>query len=210
MNDKFRTILPLLAAALLPAALLPACSPSVTDGKGADAANGRPPLANARIGGPFALIDQDGHLRRDTDFVGKYRILYFGYTYCPDVCPVDVQTIGAAMRLLDKSDPGLAARIVPIFVTVDPERDTPPVLKSFVSAFHPRMIGLTGSRAQIDAVASEFAVFSQAQKAGPGGGYLVSHSRIAYLFGPDGKPIALLPQEKSPQAVVDEIKRWAK
>ncbi|WP_375182575.1 SCO family protein, partial [Sphingomonas adhaesiva] len=94
-----------------------------------------PPLAGARIGGPFTLTDQNGRTVTDRDFAGKYRIMYFGYTYCPDVCPTDAAAIGKGVALLAKSDPDLAKRIVPIFVSVDPERDTPKVLKSFVSAF---------------------------------------------------------------------------
>jgi protein SCO1/2 len=133
--------------------------------------------------------------------------MYFGYTFCPDVCPTDVQAIGAAMKLLE---PGLAAKVVPIFVTVDPTRDTPAVLKAFVSAFDPRLVGLTGTPAQIAAVKKEFAIFSAKGADSPGGGYLVNHSRQTYLMGPDGKPIALLPQEQGPQAVAEEIRRWVR
>ena len=170
----------------------------------------RAPLEGARIGGPFALIDQNGRKVTDRDFAGKYRIMYFGYTFCPDVCPTDAQNIGAGLRLLEASDPALAAKIVPIFVSVDPARDTPEVLKAFVSAFHPRMVGLTGSPEAIDAVAKEFVVFYQKQDAAPSGGYMVDHSRVAYLMDPQGKPLALLPEDKSGQAVADEARRWVK
>ena len=78
-------------------------------------------------------------------FAGKYRIVYFGYTYCPDVCPTDMARIGAAMKLLDKDAPAVSAKVVPIFITVDPVRDTPAVLKQFVANFHPRVVGLTGT-----------------------------------------------------------------
>ncbi|MFN3520170.1 MAG: SCO family protein, partial [Sphingomonas sp.] len=123
-------------------------------------------------------------------------------------CPVDVQNIGAGLKLLEKSDPALAARIVPVFITIDPERDTPAVLKQFVSAFHPRMIGLTGTPEEIAKTAKDYAIFYQPGK-GTSGGYLMDHSRQAYLMSPDGKPLALLPQEGPPQAIADEIKRWA-
>lgn len=191
----------LVRYALFGALALAACSP-------APVAPARPPLEGARIGGPFALTDQNGRSVSDRDFAGKYRIMYFGYTFCPDVCPTDVQAIGGALKSLERTDPAVAAKVVPIFVTVDPARDTPAVLKAFVSAFHPRMVGLTGSAQQIDRVKKEFAVFSAKGDASPGGGYLVNHSRQAYLMAPDGKPIALLPQEQGPQAVADEIKRW--
>lgn len=195
----FRTA---IRAVPLAAFALVACHPAQTQRE-------RPPLAGARIGGPFALTDQDGHPFTDANLAGRYRIMYFGYTNCPDVCPVDMQNVGGALRLLDKSDPALSARIVPVFVTVDPARDTPAVLKQFVSAFYPRMIGLTGSPTQIAAAAKAYAVFFQKGDPSPAGGYLMNHSRQAYLMSPDGKPLALLPSDQSPQAVADEIKRWA-
>ena len=169
----------------------------------------RPPLEGARIGGPFALTDQDGKPVTDASFAGKYRIVYFGYTFCPDVCPLDAQNIGAALKLLEKTDPTLARNIVPIVITVDPARDTPAVMKQFVSAFHPRMVGLTGSPEEIARVAKEYGVYFK-RGAGTPDGYMMDHSRQAYLMSPDGKPLALLPQEGPPQGIVDEIKRWAK
>ncbi len=189
-------------AMLLIAALPAACSgPSVPP---------RAPLEGAAIGGPFTLTDQDGRQVSDNAFKGKYRIVYFGYTFCPDVCPVDVQNLGAGLRLLEKSDPALGAKIVPIFISVDPERDTPAVLKQFVSAFHPRMVGLTGSPETIAKVAKAFAIYYKKGDPAPGGGYLMDHSRVAYLMDPDGKPLALLPQEGKPEAIAIELKRWVK
>lgn len=164
------------------------------------------PLAGASIGGPFTLVDGDGKTVKDSDFAGKYRIMYFGYTFCPDVCPVDVQNIGGAMKLLDKSNPKLSAQIVPVFVTVDPARDTPKVVKEFTAAFYPRMIGLTGTPAQVDAAAKVYRV-PYAKRETPSG-YLMDHGRQAYLIGPQGEPIALLPQDQSPQAIVAEIEKW--
>ena len=175
-----------------------------------NAAPADPPLAGAKIGGPFQLIDQDGRAITEKAFAGKYRIMYFGYTYCPDVCPTTAQTIGAAMRLLDKSDAALSARVVPVFVTVDPDRDTPAVVKQFVSAFYPRFVGLTGSAAAIDTIKTEYGVFSSKGKTTPNGGYLVEHSNAAYLMDSSGKPLALLPTEQGAQATADEIKRWVK
>ena len=190
-----------LSGALLAPLALAACAPEAKQPQ-------RPPLEGARIGGPFAMTDQDGKPITEAAFAGKYRIMYFGYTFCPDVCPVDVQNIGAAVKLLDQSDPALAARIVPVFVTVDPARDTPKVVKQFVSAFHPRMVGMTGTPQETARLAKEYGVYYK-RGAGTAGGYLMDHSRQAYLMAPDGKPLALLPQEGPPQAIVDEIKRWA-
>ncbi len=193
-----RLMLP--SAALLAAAL---CSCSSQP-----ASVAAPPLAGARIGGPFNLVDQNGQSVTDRDFAGRYRIMYFGYTFCPDVCPTDAQNIGAAMRLLERSNPSLASRVVPIFVSVDPARDTTAVLKQFVAAFHPRMVGLTGSPQEIARVAKEYGVFFARGK-GTSDGYLIEHSRQIYLMDPAGKPLALLP-ETPPQAMSDEIAKWAK
>ncbi len=164
------------------------------------------PLAGASIGGPFTLVNGDGKTVTERDFAGRYRIMYFGYTFCPDVCPVDVQNIGGAMKLLDKERPELSARIVPVFVTIDPARDTPKVVKQFTSAFYPRMVGLTGTPAQVDAAAKAYRV--PYQKRETPSGYLMDHGRQAYLMGPKGEPIALLPQDQTPQAIVAEILRW--
>jgi len=178
---------------------LGACSPA-----GSEA----PPLQGARIGGPFTLTDQDGRQVSDRQFQGKYRIVYFGFTYCPDVCPVDLQNIGKALRELEKSDPALAARVQPIFISVDPERDTPAVMKQYVAAFHPRLIGLTGTPGQIAEVAKAHAVFAQPEEREGAGEYLVNHSRVTLLMGPGGEPNAILPSDKGADAVLAELKRW--
>ncbi len=169
-----------------------------------------PPLAGARIGGAFALTDQDGKIRRDSDFAGKYRIVYFGYTYCPDVCPTDMAKIGQAMKLLDKEVPRVAQKVVPIFITVDPERDTPAAIKQFVANFHPRVVGLTGSPQAIAAVAKTYAVYFRKQPPGPGGGYMVDHLAVAFLMDPDGKPIASLPIDKDGAAIAEQVKHWVR
>jgi len=169
-----------------------------------------PPLAGAKIGGAFTLTDQTGRTVTDRQFAGKYRIMYFGYTFCPDVCPTDAAAIGKGLALVEQADPAIGARVVPVFVTVDPERDTPAVLKSFVAAFHPRMIGLTGTPAQTAAIAKAYGVFAAKGEAQPGGGYLVNHSRVTYLMDPDGKPLAIVPSDQGPQAVADTIERWVR
>ena len=105
----------------------------------------QPPLAGAKIGGPFALTDENGRPATDRDLAGKWRVMYFGYTFCPDICPIDAQNIGAGLKKFEADDPDRGARVTPVFVTIDPARDTPAVLKTFTDAFHPRMVGLTGS-----------------------------------------------------------------
>lgn len=188
-------------AALAAMLALAACQPSAT-------APAEPPLAGAKIGGPFRLTDQDGKAVSERDFAGRYRIMYFGYTFCPDVCPVDLQKIAAGLKALEASDPALAAKVTPVFVTVDPARDTAAIRKEFVANFHPRMVGLGGTPEVTKAVAQEYGVYYQLHEPGPGGGYLVDHSRQAVLFGPDGQPLALVPTEKAPAEIATELKRW--
>jgi protein SCO1/2 len=198
MNETApKRFIPLVLSLLL-AAFLAACSGAARE----------PDLKGARIGGPFALTAQDGRTVRDSDFAGKYRIVYFGYTHCPDICPNDLATIGQAMRRLEATEPGRAANLQPIFITVDPERDTPAVMKEYAAAFHPRLIGLTGTPQQISAVAKEFAIWSSKQPPQPGGGYAVDHSRVTLLMGPKGQPIALLPTDQGPEQLVAELRKW--
>ena len=167
-----------------------------------------PPLAGARMGGAFALTNQDGKPVTDRDFAGRYRLIYFGYSFCPDVCPVDVQRLMQGYSQFEKIDPVRAAKLQPIFITVDPERDTPQKLKQFVGAFHPRLIGLTGSTAQIADVAKRYAVVFEKAAGGTADAYLVDHSRTAVLYGPDGAPIALIAQDGTPTAIATEFGKW--
>jgi protein SCO1/2 len=169
-----------------------------------------PPLEGASMGGPFTLTDQNGRRVSDRDFAGKYRLVYFGYTFCPDVCPVDMQVIGAGLRRFEAQDAARAARVQPIFISVDPARDTPPVLRQFVAAFHPRMIGLTGSEAEIGQVAREYRIYYERGEASPGGGYMVNHTRMAVLYGPEGQPIAMIPHDQGPEGVATELGRWVR
>lgn len=179
---------------------LGACSPP--------AAEAPPPLAGAKIGGDFALIDKAGKPVRFHDFEGKYRLVYFGYTFCPDVCPLDVQRLIKGFNSFAKAEPEVAARIQPIFISIDPARDTPRAVGEFAAAFSPRLLGLTGSEAQVAEAARMFAAYYKKGEASPGGGYLMDHSRIAYLMGPKGEPIALLPVDESAEAVAREIAKW--
>jgi protein SCO1 len=172
------------------------------------AAPAGPPLAGAKIGGPFALVNQDDRDTTDRDFAGRYRLMYFGYTYCPDVCPIDLQKLMAGYAALEKSDPATAAKLAPIFVSVDPDRDKPAVLKQYVTAFHPKLTGLTGTPEQIAAAAKTYAIIYSKEGRPGAADYLMNHSRLAYLFGPDGKPIALIPHDGAPDAIATELKRW--
>lgn len=167
-----------------------------------------PPLAGAAIGGDFALTASDGRTVQWGDFAGKYRVVYFGYAFCPDVCPTDMQRVAQGLKVLKASDPEKAARIQPIFITIDPTRDTPAVVGEFAAAFSPDIIGLTGTPDQIAAAAKAFKVYYAKGEAVEGGGYLVDHSNIVYLFGPEGEPLATLPVDKGADAVAAELAKW--
>lgn len=202
MPHRARTL-----AALLPLALA-ACgvagpAPAGPSPDGVD-------LRGARLGGDFALLDKAGRTVRWSDFAGRYRIVYFGYTWCPDICPTDVQRIAQGLRLFARDHPALAAKVQPIFITVDPERDTPAKVGEFAAAFHPDLIGLTGSPAAIEAAKRAFAAASSKGAVQPNGGYLVNHTNLAYLFGPDGKPLGTLPTDKGPEAVAAELAGWVR
>lgn len=177
---------------------------------GCTAPSEAPPLQGAAIGGPFTLTDQDGRTVTDETFDGRYRVVYFGYSYCPDVCPVDLQHIAQGYAAFEKAAPEKAARVQPIFVSVDPARDRPAVLKQYVSAFHPRLVGLTGTPEQLAAAAKAYGVYYQKREVEGASEYLMDHSRSAILFGPKGEPIALLPQDRGAAAVTAELQRWVR
>ncbi len=136
-------------------------------------------------GGRFMLQDQRGKIVTDEDFKGKFMLIYFGYTYCPDICPTSLQTIAHALDLLGKD----SDVIQPIFISIDPQRDTVNVLREYVAAFHPRLIGLTGSEVAINSVAKKYRV--RFKKVSENGGinddYTVDHTSSVFLMGPDGK-----------------------
>jgi protein SCO1 len=152
-------------------------------------------LAGATLGGPFTLINQDGDVVRESDFAGRWRLIYFGYGFCPDICPTDLATMGRGLTSFEAQDAARAAKVAPIFITIDPERDTQDVLKPFVAAFHPRLVGLTGSPDQIAAVTKAYGVYAKRVETSDRENYLMDHSAMVYLFGPDGRPIAFLPHQ---------------
>lgn len=206
MNHEAMPITTRLAA-LSAAALafgLSACGPA------GPADPGPPPLEGARIGGPFTLTGENGEPVSWSDFDGRYRTVYFGFTFCPDVCPTDMQRAMAGLRAFEEEHPERGARVQPLFVSIDPARDTPAALREFTDAFHPRLIGLTGSEETLREVAEKFAVAYSRGADQPGGGYLMDHMTVTYLFGPDGEPIATLPTDEGPAAVAAELDRWVR
>lgn len=156
----------------------------------------------AQVGGPFALTDQYGRIRTEKDFAGRYTLIYFGYTNCPDVCPTTLSVIADAMEKLQ----GDAEKVVPIFITVDPARDTPDVLKNYMSAFGSNFLGLTGKQAEIDLVAREFHVYVKAHKP-VNGVYAVDHSNVIYLMGPDGNFVANFDETIGPDKLAEGIEQ---
>lgn len=190
------------------AVALAALSLSLAGCGGGGGAAETPPLAGAKIGGAFALTDQDGRAVTDASYPGKYRVMYFGYTYCPDVCPVDLQKLMQGYRAFAGKDPARAARVRPIFVSVDPARDTPATVKQYVQAFGPGLTGLTGTDAQVAAMAKRYAVAYSKEQTPGAKEYLMNHSRMAMLFAPDGQPVALLRADESADAVAADLDRW--
>jgi len=137
------------------------------------------------IGGAFTLVDENGQTVTDQTYRGKWLLVFFGFTHCPDVCPTALNDIALT---LDQLGP-LAERIQPLFVTVDPERDTAEVMKDYTDAFHPSIVGLTGTSEQIAQVAKTYRVYYQKVPQGDGqdGEYTMDHSGITYVMTPDGK-----------------------
>jgi protein SCO1/2 len=153
-------------------------------------------------GGPFSLLDGDGRPVSDTDFRGKFMLVYFGYTFCPDACPTTLSEVADALDRLG----GKADHIQAIFITVDPKRDTPAVVRQYAAAFSPRLIGLTGSPEQIDNVAEAYRVYHVEHRTGPGPDeYSIDHSSVLYLMGPDGKFIVGLRGDVTSAVLADEL-----
>lgn len=210
MNRLYGAFAPRRASLMLAFAIsLAACAP---------AAEPEPPLKGATIGGPFALTDQNGRAVTDKDFAGQYRLIYFGYSFCPDVCPVDLQKLMVGLATFEKADPARGAKLTPIFITIDPARDTSAALAPFVARYHPRLLGLTGSEAAIAQAAKAYLVTYKKQEGSAPDRYLMGHTQLAYLMGPAGEPLALLPiddvttpgDEGAPALVAADLDRWVK
>ena len=138
------------------------------------------------VGGPFALLDANGAPVTERSFHGRFALIYFGYASCPDICPTTLATMSAALDLLG---PG-GARVQPVFITVDPGRDTPAALRAYVARVDPRLLALTGPEDAVDDVLRSFHVQRSFLRQPDGDGYLVDHSAVLYLLGPDGRFVA--------------------
>lgn len=141
---------------------------------------------SALIGGPFTLTDQTGERRSEADLEGRYALVYFGYTYCPDICPTSLSTMTQAIDLLAEQAPDKAQAVLPVFITIDPARDTVEALKSYAEHFHPRLMALTGTEQEVAAAAKAYRIFYQRVEEPSASDYLMDHSSVIYLMGPDG------------------------
>lgn len=166
-------------------------------------------LSSAAINGEFSLVDEQDRSVTNASFDGKWRLMYFGYTYCPDVCPTDLATMAAGLRLLQEQQPKAAAKLQSLFVTVDPERDTSELMAEYTNSFHPEILGLTGSRAQIDAALKNFRIYAVKVPGATDDAYTYDHSALFYLMDPNGRPVEFLASmTASPQQLADMLERF--
>jgi protein SCO1/2 len=159
----------------------------------------------ALIGGPFTLTDQTGKTVTDRDFAGRYKLVFFGFTHCPDICPAELQVMQAALDALgDKAD-----KVVPIFISLDPERDTPQVMGDYVKNFGPRFVGLTGSPESVAAAAKAYrVVYAKVDDKASANGYSVDHSALVYLMSPEGEYLTHFAYGTSAATMAETIRRY--
>jgi cytochrome oxidase Cu insertion factor (SCO1/SenC/PrrC family) len=190
-----------ICALLVVASLLGWCSANAEQPSAAqmmdDLMYGRGP-----IGGPFTLMDHTGKQRSDGEFRGKLMIVYFGYTFCPDVCPTDLMAITQALDALGPAAEG----IQPVFITIDPERDTK-VLAEYVSAFHHSLIGLTGSPEEIRKVANSYKAFYAKGPDERSGDYSIDHTGVIYLMGRNGEYLGFMPPQTGPERLTEILRK---
>jgi protein SCO1/2 len=155
----------------------------------------------ADVGGPFHLVDHTGKAVTEQDFRGRYMLIYFGYSFCPDVCPTTLGVMAEALQKMGAE----SRRVVPVFITIDPERDTPKVLAEYMKAFGPQFVGLTGSAAEIKDVEKKYRVYA-AKRPLEKGGYGMDHSSVLYLMGPNGKLVSFYDEAISPDDLAKELR----
>ncbi len=156
----------------------------------------------ARVGGPFTMINHRGETVTEKSFAGKFMLVFFGFTYCPDVCPTELQVMTTALNTMGT----MTDRITPVFVSIDPERDTVDVVANYISNFHPRLVGLTGSQAQVASMAKAYRVYyAKVENKERPQDYQMDHSAIIYLMGPDGKFLKHFTYTTDPAAIRDTL-----
>lgn len=167
-------------------------------------------VGRPKVGGEFELVDQDGKTFSSRDLRGRYSLVYFGFTHCPDICPEELDKMARMFDLVEAQSPDA---LTPVFVTCDPARDDPQILKAYLAEFHPRFVGLTGSYEQIRDVCKSYRVyFSTPRDVKPGQDYLVDHSIYFYLMDPEGDFVEALGRQHSPEqaarVILDHMKDW--
>ena len=159
-------------------------------------------LLASTIGGPFRLVDQDGRTVTDADLKGKWSLVYFGYTHCPDACPTALNDIAIALDELGSK----RSAVRPVFITVDPERDTPEVLKAYVTAFDAPILALTGTPEEVAQAAKGYRVY-YAKHPEAGGDYSMDHSSVIYVMDPEGRFTASFTHQSAPEEIAERLKK---
>ncbi|KAI1379152.1 SCO1 protein [Hypoxylon crocopeplum] len=167
-------------------------------------------IGRPKVGGDFELVDQDGRPFLSSDLKGRYSLIYFGFTHCPDICPEELDKMARMFDIVEEKSPGV---LTPVFITCDPARDDPKILKSYLAEFHPRFVGLTGTYEQVKEVCKAYRVyFSTPRDVKPGQDYLVDHSIYFYLMDPEGDFVEALGRQHSPEqaakVILDHMKDW--
>lgn len=154
------------------------------------------------IGGDFSLVDHNDKAVTQADYAGSYKLVFFGFTYCPAVCPTELQKM---TKVMDALAPEQAEKIQPLFITVDPERDTVEAMKSYVAQYHPKLVGLTGTPEQISAVMGSYRVYASKVENEHMDGYMMNHSAYMYLMSPDNKLVEIYPDKDVAEAIAADI-----
>lgn len=165
---------------------------------------GQEDRGRAMIGGPFALVDGDGRRFTHEDLTGRHHLIYFGYTFCPDVCPTTLLT---ATEAIDALEPAMAGRVRLVFVSVDPERDRPGTVKEYMTHFLPGSVGLTGSPAEVRTAAAAYRIYYRKNEPDADGDYLVDHSSVLYLMDPDGRYLTHFNHKSTPDEIASRLRR---
>ncbi len=176
----------------------------ISDAGPADTADSAGFTAAVKIGGPFTLVNHRGDRVTDATYHGRFLFVYFGYGYCPDICPTELANMAATLDHMG----AMSERVQPLFVTVDPERDTPKFLAEYVAQFHPKMVGLSGTTQQIADIARQYRVFYRKAEDASASEYLMDHSNFIYLMGPDGKFLSMFRGGMNPAAIAGTIAKY--
>jgi protein SCO1/2 len=204
MTQKRIAILVLIAVAGFFASYLVGLAIKYSGRLPAAQSTGLMPVTDDAFGGPFTLTDQSGQTVTDKNFTGKYRLIYFGFTYCPAICPTELSKMTAALNTL--GDKGKA--IVPMFITVDPERDTAEKMKNYVSLFHPSLVGLTGTPEQIKTTLKEYKIYAAKRQDEGMTDYTMDHSSFVYFMDPHDRLLHIFKSEDTADVMADTVSKW--